>query len=126
MQEAKFYRCKHCGNLIAMVNDSGVPVVCCGEPMTELVPGAVDAAVEKHLPVAERKGDLLTVSVGSVAHPMTAEHYIQWVCLQTDKGAQRKVLNPGDKPEVTFALGGDKPLVLFAYCNLHGLWRTQL
>lgn len=126
MKEVKFYICKHCGNLVAKIHDAGVPLICCGEKMAELVPGTVDAAVEKHLPVVSREGDTLTVTVGEVEHPMTAEHLIEWVYVLTDKGGQRKVFEPGAKPRLTFALGGDKPLSVFAYCNLHGLWRTEL
>jgi len=126
MKEVKFFRCNHCGNLVAKIHDAGVPLVCCGEKMQELVPGSVDAAVEKHLPVVKVEGDTLTVTVGSVDHPMTEEHWIEWVYVLTDKGGQRKEMHPGDKPELTFALGGDKPVSVFAYCNLHGLWRTNL
>ena len=126
MREVKFYICKHCGNLVAKIHDAGVPLVCCGEKMPELIPGAVDAAQEKHLPVVQLQGDTLTVTVGSVDHPMTEEHLIEGVYVLTDKGGQRKVLAAGQKPQLTFALGGDKPLAVFAYCNLHGLWRTDL
>ncbi len=123
--EMKFLICKHCGNIVAKVRDSGVPVVCCGEDMSELVPGAVDAAAEKHVPVIKVQGDTVMVSVGSVAHPMTDEHYIQWVALQTAAGNQRKALKPGDKPEVCFALcPGDQVEAAYAYCNLHSLWRS--
>ena len=92
--EIKVYRCKHCGNIAIKVINSGVPMSCCGEAMEELVPGSVDAAVEKHVPVVTRDGDKVTVSVGSVAHPMTAEHYIQFVILDTTAGVQIASLNP--------------------------------
>ena len=122
--EQKFYICKHCGNIIAKVHDSGVPVVCCGEPMSELIPGTTDAAVEKHVPEYTVDGNLVTVKVSSVEHPMMPEHYIQWISLQTKQGNQRKVLTPDDKPEAVFALvDGDEVEAAYEYCNLHGLWK---
>lgn len=126
MCETRFYICKHCGNLVGMINNSGVPIICCGEPMTELVPGSVEASTEKHIPVAVVSGGEVKVSIGSVAHPMLPEHYIQWVYLQTEQGGQRKCLKPGVAPEVTFAIGDEKPLAVYAYCNIHGLWKAEL
>ncbi|MEA5038213.1 MAG: desulfoferrodoxin family protein [Clostridiaceae bacterium] len=126
MCEIRFFRCKHCGNIVGLIHDSGVPVVCCGEPMEHLVPNTVDASQEKHVPVVTVKGDLVTVHIGAADHPMVEEHYIQWVYLQTDRGGHRKCLAPGEKPEVTFALHEEKPLAAFAYCNLHGLWTKEL
>ncbi len=123
MKQHRFFVCKHCGNLVGMVNDAGVPLVCCGEKMAELVPNTTDAAGEKHVPVVSVDGRFVTVKVGSVAHPMTEEHSIQWVYLQTNQGGQRKALAPGQAPEVQFALtDGDEAVKAFAYCNLHGLW----
>ena len=120
----KFYICGHCGNIIAYVEDKGVPVVCCGEKMKELVPGTVEAAVEKHLPVITRKGNEVVVTVGEVAHPMTPEHLIQWIALETTDGNQRKTLSAGDKPEASFLIHeGDQVVAAYAYCNLHGLWK---
>ena len=121
-----FYRCKHCGNIVQMVYASGVPVVCCGEPMEELTPNTVEAAREKHLPVAVREGDALRVTVGSVAHPMAEEHHIEWIYLETDRGAYRAALHPGEAPTAVFTIPGEKPLAVYAYCNLHGLWKTVL
>ena len=123
--EMKFYRCAHCGKIIAVVKESGVPVMCCGQKMEEIVPGTTDAAVEKHVPVYEVKDNVVTVCVGSVAHPMTEEHYIEWVSLQTKGGNQRKALKPGDEPKVCFAiLDGDEVEAVYAYCNLHSLWKA--
>ncbi len=122
----KFYICRHCGNIIGMVKNSGVPVVCCGEKMQLLVPNSVEASGEKHVPVAEVVGDKVTVRVGSVDHPMLAEHYIEWVYLQTEKGGQRKAFMPGDAPVAEFALADDKAVAVYAYCNLHGLWVKEL
>ncbi|MBQ2865349.1 MAG: desulfoferrodoxin [Clostridia bacterium] len=123
--EQKFYVCAHCGNIIAYVNNSGVPVMCCGQKMQELVPGTVDASLEKHVPVYTVEGNKVHVKVGSVTHPMQEEHYIQWISLQTKQGNQRKVLNPGDAPEACFALcEGDEVEAVYEYCNLHGLWKA--
>ena len=106
-----------------MVKDVGVPVICCGQKMTELVPNTEDAAQEKHVPVYEKKSNILEVAVGSVEHPMAEEHHIEWIALQTDKGNQRKVLKPGDAPKADFALlDGEEVQAIYAYCNLHGLW----
>ena len=122
----KFFICRHCGNLIEIVEDSGVPVLCCGEEMEELIPNTVEASGEKHIPVAVVEGDSVVVNVGSVDHPMAEEHFIQWVYLLTDKGGQRKNLVPGSDPKVKFALGDEKPVAVYAYCNLHGLWKSDL
>lgn len=123
--EQKFYICEHCGNIIAMVKDSGVPVMCCGQKMKEIIPGTVDAAMEKHVPVYRTEGNLVKVSVGVTEHPMLPEHYIEWVSLQTRQGNQRKALHPGDKPEVCFAIcEGDEVEAVYAYCNLHSLWKA--
>ena len=121
----KFYICKRCGNIVAMVRESGAPLSCCGEKMTELVPGTADAAVEKHVPVIEVQDGKAIVTVGEVAHPMAPEHYIQWIALCTDKGNQRKKLEPGDEPKACFALcEGEKVVSAYAYCNLHSLWKA--
>ena len=123
--ELKFFRCNHCGNMIVKIKDSSVPVVCCGENMQELVPGTTDAAVEKHLPVYEVNGSSVSVTVGSVLHPMLPEHSINWICLQTNKGFQLKYLNPGEEPKAVFALAdGEKVEAVYEYCNLHGLWKA--
>ena len=125
-KETKFYICEKCGNIIGKIHDSGVGVVCCGQKMTYLEPGVVEASREKHIPVAKKEGDAVKVVVGSVIHPMTEEHSIQWVYLQTDKGGQRKCLAPNEAPEVTFALADEKPIAVYAYCNLHGLWKADI
>jgi len=112
-------------DIIAKVKDVGVPVICCGEPMSEIVPGTTDAAVEKHVPVWTVENGIVHVKVGSVEHPMLPEHYIEWVSLQTKQGNQRKELHPGEKPEVCFALcEGDEVEAVYAYCNLHSLWKA--
>ncbi len=123
--EMKFYRCKHCGQIVAVVKKTGVPIICCGEAMEEIVPGTTDAAVEKHVPVYSVDGTKVTVTVGSVEHPMQPEHYIEWIALKTASGNQRKALKPGDKPEAVFAIvDGDAVEAVYAYCNLHSLWKA--
>ncbi len=123
--EMKFYRCPVCGQIVAIVKKTGVPVVCCGKPMEEIVPGTTDASVEKHVPVFEVKDGKVTVKVGSAAHPMEAEHYIEWIALKTKGGNQRKSLKPGDAPEAVFAIcDGDEVEAVYAYCNLHSLWKA--
>lgn len=125
-EDQKFYICKQCGNIIGLINNSGVPLVCCGEEMTELVPNTTDASVEKHVPVIKTEGNRVIVEIGSAAHPMTPQHYIMWVYIQTGKGGQRKNLSPDDKPSVEFSLTDDDKLeVVYAYCNLHGLWKAD-
>lgn len=123
--EQKFYICERCGNMMAAVKESGVPVMCCGQKMTLIVPGTVDAAQEKHVPIYRVEGNQVVVNVGAVAHPMLPEHYIEWVSLQSKFGNQRKALQPGQQPKVCFALcEGDEVQAVYAYCNLHGLWKS--
>ena len=126
MKENRFYICEHCGNIVGMIHDAGVPLVCCGQKMTKLEPGVVEASHEKHIPVVTREGDTVKVTVGSVAHPMAEEHHIAWVYLQTDRGGQRKCLKTGSEPVVTFALSDETPVAVYAYCNLHGLWKADV
>ena len=122
----KFLRCKICGKIVAMVNDcSTCPTKCCGEAMEEIPVNTEDGAHEKHLPVYVQEGNILKVKVGEVAHPMLEAHYIQWIAVQTDKGNQRKVLQPGQAPEAEFALLlGEKVVAVYEYCNLHGLYKA--
>lgn len=126
MCETRFHICRHCGNLMGMIHDAGVPVFCCGEKMELMEPNTTEAAGEKHLPVVCADGDVVHVNVGTAAHPMTGEHSIQWIYLQTDRGGQRKCLLPGQPPEAAFALAGETPVAAYAYCNLHGLWKTEI
>ena len=122
----KFYKCNHCQNLIEMVDDGKVNPVCCGEKMMELVPGKVDASLEKHVPVVEVKDGVVEVMVGSVAHPMTEEHLIEWIVVETEKGVYRKNLKAGEAPMARFMLLDDEKVVnVYAYCNLHGLWQKN-
>ena len=121
----KFYRCEHCGNIITFVHSAGVPVMCCGQKMTELVPGTTDGAAEKHVPVVEVQGSTVQVKVGSVEHPMLPEHFIQFIAIETKEGSQIKYLQPGQKPQAAFVLAdGDQLVAAYEYCNLHGLWKA--
>lgn len=122
----KYYICEHCGNIIEYVKDSGVPVMCCGQKMTEIVPGTSDGAVEKHVPVVTVSGNEVLVQVGSVEHPMVEEHYIEWIVIETEKGSQKVRLAAGDEPKAKFLLAeNDRPISAYAYCNLHGLWKAE-
>ncbi len=122
--ELKFYRCPFCGNIVVKLQDSGVPVVCCGKPMVELVPGTTDASVEKHVPVVTVDGNKVNVFVGGAEHPMVPEHYIQFIVLETKQGWQVKHLKPETKPSADFVLAeGDEVVAAYEYCNLHSLWK---
>lgn len=122
----KFYVCEHCGNIIEFAKNTGVPVMCCGQKMTELVPGTSDGAVEKHVPVVTIDGKNVSVEVGSAAHPMMEEHYIEWIVVETKKGSHKVKLSPADEPKAKFILTEDDEFVAaYAYCNLHGLWEAK-
>lgn len=123
--EQNFYICKHCGKIINILGDNNIPTICCGENMLKLVAGTTDASVEKHVPVYEVKNNKVFVSVGSVEHPMTPEHYIEWICLQTKNGSQINYLKPLEKPQTCFAICEDDEVeAVYAYCNLHSLWKA--
>ena len=124
----KFYKCETCGNIITKLKDSSVNVVCCGNPMKELIPGEVDAAVEKHVPAVTIERDKVTVKVGSVPHPMVENHYIEFIALETVQGLQIKYLESDyEAAEAVFVLADvDKAVCANAYCNLHGLWKKEL
>lgn len=127
MCKTKFYVCETCGNLVSLIREGGGTLVCCGKEMKELVPNTVDAAVEKHVPVVEVDGNKVTVTVGSVIHPMTEQHWIEYIYLVTKEGFQRKCLNPGDEPKAVFALSdGDEVVAAYEHCNLHGLWKKEV
>ncbi len=120
-----YYICKHCGNIITKLEDKRVPVVCCGEKMTEIIPNTTDAAQEKHVPVVSVEGNAVSVAVGSVAHPMTEEHSIRWIALETENGLSVKWLSPNEAPAAKFQLAeGETVLRVLAWCNLHGLWQA--
>lgn len=119
----EFLKCKHCGQIIKKVVDSGVPVVCCGEKMEVLTPNTTDAAREKHVPEVSIEKNIVCVKVGSVEHPMTEMHYIEWIIIETSQGSYKYNFKPTSKPECMFILREDETFVkAYAYCNLHGLW----
>ena len=122
--ERIFYRCEKCGNLVEAINSSGVTPVCCGQPMTLLVPNSTDASHEKHVPVIMHIGDRVKVTIGAVIHPMLPEHYIEWIVLAQGQSTQRVALSPGDLPVVEFN-AGEGAVTAYAYCNIHGLWASE-
>ena len=122
----KFYKCAHCGQIVLKVKETAVPVVCCGQPMQQLLPNTTDAANEKHVPVVSVNGNVVKVVVGEVEHPMLDVHYIEWIILETNLGYHQAKLNPGQKPEATFVLTeGEEVVKAYEYCNLHSLWATK-
>ena len=121
----KFYKCETCGNVVVKLVDSKVPVMCCGKKMEELVPNTVDASNEKHVPVVTMLDDKrMKVEVGSVAHPMEAAHHIAFIYVEMGNGGIKVDLT--DKPEAIIYIGDQKPVAVYEYCNLHGLWKTEL
>ena len=122
----RYFECEHCGNIIEHVRDSRVRVVCCGQEMTELIPGTSDGAHEKHVPVVTVDGDKVTVNIASIEHPMTEAHYIQWVAIETTNGSQRTYLSYTNEPKAEFKLAdGEEFVAAYEYCNLHGLWKSN-
>ena len=126
MAKNKFYICEKCGNVIEMVNASGVTPHCCGQKMTALEAGVIEASREKHIPEVEVLDGRVNVTVGSVIHPMSEEHSILWIYLETDKGGHRKDLQPSEAPVASFVLTDEKLVAVYAYCNLHGLWKKEI
>ena len=125
-QRQKFYFCKICKNMVGVLRDSKVPLVCCSSEMIELVPNTVEAASEKHLPAVTVSGDSIKIQVGSVPHPMEEAHRIEFVYVETERGGQRKCLKAGDTPNISFSFLEDKPVAVYAYCNLHGMWKIDI
>lgn len=123
------YKCEICSNIVEVLHKGKGQLVCCGQPMKLMEPGMVDAALEKHVPVVESEGNKVTVKIGSVSHPMTEEHYIEWIELVDPvcNRVQRSYLKPGDKPEAHFQVSEGCADHVFAreYCNLHGLWQNK-
>lgn len=127
MSELKFYKCAKCGEVVYQVAKGSCTPQCCGEPMVELTANTTDAATEKHVPVVTVNGAAVHVQVGEVEHPMTEEHLISFIVLVTEKGYQVAELTAADKPAADFAVAeGDKPVKVYEYCNLHGLWVKEL
>ncbi len=123
--QRRFCRCRHCGNFISFITDAGPNVVCCGEEMEALTPNTSDGAKEKHIPAAVREDNKLTVTIGSVPHPMTPEHHIEWILVAEARKTQRAMLEPTGAPSAEFIVG-DGPVTVYEYCNLHGLWVTEI
>ena len=124
MGTQKFLRCRHCGNFVGLVNNGGAPMICCGEPMKELIPNTTDGAGEKHVPMVTVDGNKVTVQIGSVMHPSLPEHHIEFIYLETENGGQRKNISVGADPIAEFVLADDKLVAVYEYCNLHGLWKA--
>jgi len=126
-QPLTFWRCNHCGNIAEKIVNSGVKMVCCGTPMEELIPNTVEASVEKHLPVVTKIDDCITkIEVGSVSHPMITEHHIAFIYLETENGGGYVMLDVDGKPETELCTCIHKPVAAYAYCNLHGMWKTEI
>jgi len=121
-ERLQVYKCEKCGNIVEVLHGSKGELVCCGDPMKLFVENSVDAAKEKHVPVIENVEGGLKVKVGSVAHPMEEKHFIEWVEIIADGKVYRQFLNPGQAPEATFTIEGDK-VTAREYCTLHGLWK---
>lgn len=125
--KTKFFLCTVCGNVAVKVMDSGADLSCCGKEMVELVPQNVDGLGEKHLPVVKALDDgKFKVTVSTVAHPMTKDHQIEFIYLETEHGGHIRYLKPGDPAEAVFRLCNEKPVAAYAYCNIHGLWKSKL
>lgn len=124
-QIKQIYKCSVCGNIVEVVHAGGGELVCCGKPMVLLIENSVDASMEKHVPIIERKGNGVRIVVGSVQHPMEEAHYIEWIELIEDGKVYRKFLKPGDLPEAEFEIDGEQ-MEVRAYCNLHGLWKNNI
>lgn len=121
----RFFKCDSCGNILVMVHEGGGPLKCCGKDMNELKANTEEASTEKHLPVIDISTDKVTVSVGSVPHPMEKAHHIEFVYLETKRGGQLKFFKLEETPTITFALLEDELIAAYEYCNLHGLWKTD-
>ena len=122
----KFFICEKCKNLVGLIEDHRAPLLCCGSEMLALVPNTVEASGEKHLPEVAFSGDTLNVQVGSILHPMEETHHITFIYVETEKGGQRKALQIGEEPKASFCFTDDKPIAVYEYCNLHGLWKTEI
>lgn len=123
----RILKCPVCGNIIELIEDHGIPVMCCGQKMVELTANTTDAATEKHVPLLSYDDGVLTAIVGAVEHPSVAEHYINFVIAVAGNKVMRVNLNAGDKPAAKFNLGDYKGTVsVYEYCNLHGLWKAEI
>jgi superoxide reductase len=123
MGEFEIYRCEICGNMVVKIKDGGGPLVCCGKQMTRLEANTTDASLEKHVPVVTKEGGNVITVVGSAAHPMLPDHYIQWIALVSGDVVRFKFLQPGMEPKAEFC--DVESGTIYEYCNLHGLWKTE-
>ena len=126
VERLQVYKCMKCDNIVEVTHEGKGELVCCNEPMRNMVANTVDAAQEKHVPVVKVDGNKVSVEVGSVPHPMEPEHYITFIYLETSKGAQKKFLKPGEAAKADFLMEGEEAVAVYEYCNLHGLWKTTL
>ncbi len=123
--ERNFLKCAHCGNVVEMLKDQGTKIMCCGQIMSPLIANTVDAAAEKHIPAVSRNENVLTVTVGSVPHPMTDEHHIAFIVVAQGDKTLRAALSPTGSPTAVFLID-DGPATVYEYCNLHGLWAAEI
>ena len=122
-ERLQIYKCEICGNIVELLHSGKGELVCCGQPMEPYKENTVDAALEKHVPVIEKTDNGFKVKVGSAKHPMTEEHYIEWIEIIVGGIAYRKFLNPQDAPEAEFCIKADN-VTAREYCNIHGLWKS--
>jgi len=120
-QKREIYKCKICGNIVEVLHNGVGTLVCCGQPMNLMKEKTEEEGNEKHIPIISENEEGVNVKVSSVEHPMTEEHYIEWIEISTEKGESKKFLTPDDKPEANFPVK-DKNLKTREYCNIHGLW----
>ena len=124
--DKEFFICEFCGNIVTKINDSNVPLFCCNKPITKLEVGSIEASHEKHIPVVNISNNKIIITIGEIEHPMIEEHSILWIMLITNEGEYLKYLNVGNKPIVEFIINDERPLSVYAYCNLHGLWKKDI
>lgn len=123
----KLLKCSVCGNIVEMLHDAGVPIMCCGQPMKELKAGESDGALEKHVPAVTIENGVVSVQVGEVEHPMLAEHHIEFILVKAGSQVIRADLQAGEKPTAQAVIGDYHGLVeVYEYCNLHGLWKKEV
>ena len=123
MEEVKFYQCKECKTVLLEI--AGLTPNCCSKDMELITANTVEAAQEKHIPILTYEDGILSVKVGSVEHPMTPDHYIAWIFVQTKNGGLYKYLTPENSPTAQFSVTEDDIENVYAYCNLHGLWKAE-
>ena len=123
-KQRQIYKCEICGNIIEVLHEGEGTLVCCGKPMVLQKENTVDASQEKHIPIIEKDKEGVIIRIGSIEHPMSPDHYIEWIEISTEKGTAKKFLNPGDKPEAKFPVKA-KNIKARAYCNLHCLWKSK-